>query len=207
VGVGQAGKAAGALHLDAVGVDLHPDVITGQAVGAVDHRVDHALEPGVLGDHRHRLEATAGAEGAPLRGQFVDCLGGPLHHARDRTLDLQVGGVFQAETRAGAALGSQESEHPNVCLREQLLRVLPEQQVPGVGDLPVQGQQAARREHLPRFRRQTDVAAVLPDEPRVKVRVVGARGEPVVLALPAVALPWNATPTDLHAWAQPPPPG
>ncbi|MFB9072365.1 hypothetical protein ACFFX0_14630 [Citricoccus parietis] len=47
--VGESWKPAGALHLDPVGKDADADMVTGEAVGAVDHGIDQSLQPYIVG--------------------------------------------------------------------------------------------------------------------------------------------------------------
>jgi hypothetical protein len=56
--VGDPGEASWAFDLHPVVEDLDPNVIAAHAVGAVDHRVDQALQPGILRNETHPLEAT-----------------------------------------------------------------------------------------------------------------------------------------------------
>ena len=62
--VRQPGEPSGALDLDPVIEDIDADVVTDDAVGAVDHGVDHPFEQGVHGDDRRLLETTVRCEGA-----------------------------------------------------------------------------------------------------------------------------------------------
>ena len=67
-GLARPGNRPGALDLDPVGVDLDPEVVAGQTVGAVDHGVDDAFQPGIARDDRLRLETDLSRPGPVVAG-------------------------------------------------------------------------------------------------------------------------------------------
>lgn len=119
-------------------------MIAGGAVGAVHYRVDKPFEPGVAWDHPNVLEPARRGQRAALGKQLVDEPAGLLQHARDGTLAADVANELLAS--ATAAAPPLEPKHADERDREADLRLSPEQELTGNGEVARTGDQPARAE-------------------------------------------------------------
>jgi hypothetical protein len=119
--INDTGESARALDLDPVIEDLHADVISRHAVGAVRNGIDEALQPRIPRDGTNVRERALWTECAPHREELADDCLGLAYLTEDGPFDLHVRADLLATTCA--ARSSLVPQDPHERLRELGLRV------------------------------------------------------------------------------------
>jgi hypothetical protein len=121
IGIGNAREPARAFDLNSIVEDLDADVVTADAVGAMNDGIDECLKPSILGDEPDPLEASRGGQRPAGRQPIEDGLAALGQLLRDGPLNPDVIEEFLA--RAGAPFGTSIPQDPDEGFREPLLRV------------------------------------------------------------------------------------